>query len=69
MPVTSATEGDSCACGAQFLNGAWWTRMGGLGHTHRMPASAPVDRAEPPREASASNEDDDDEVSGPRRRQ
>lgn len=32
--ATELRERDSCRCGAQFLNGAWWTRMGGLGHTH-----------------------------------
>ncbi|MEZ4553311.1 MAG: hypothetical protein AB7L91_12765 [Dehalococcoidia bacterium] len=28
-------EGAHCACGAMFMNGGWWMRIGsGLGHTH-----------------------------------
>jgi hypothetical protein len=33
-------EGSACYCGAQFTNGVWWTRMGGLGHEHRARASS-----------------------------
>ena len=29
-------DGEHCRCGAQFLNGAWWTRMNGLGHPHAV---------------------------------
>lgn len=32
---TSVREGAHCTCGAMFMNGAWWSRIGmGLGHAH-----------------------------------
>ncbi len=35
MTEETIAEGTHCACGAMFMNGAWWTRIGsGLGHAH-----------------------------------
>ena len=41
VEVSAAQEGDHCMCDAQFLNGAWWIRMRGLGHTHK-PSGPPA---------------------------